>query len=62
MERDLLEKLLVAQVLTLAAALRVEWHQKHSGSTGDHVQEAVREIRQRQADIITKLTAPPSTP
>ncbi len=61
MDRDLAEKLLVAQVLTLAAAMKEEKRQHGVSSTSDFVYDAIRLIRRKQADIIHELLAPPET-
>lgn len=61
MDRDLVEKLLTAQVLTLAVALTAEWHRNHNGSCGDHLSDAIRLVKQKQAEVISALLAAPDT-
>ena len=60
MDRDLLEKLLVAQVLTLANTMNLVWHAKHPGgsTSSDFVGDAIRSIRSNQAELIVRLLAP----
>lgn len=57
MEQDLIEKLLTAQVLTLAAVLRAEWRAKNPNavSSNDYTREATSLIKARQADLIRLL-------
>lgn len=59
MERDLIEKLLTAQVLTLAEIMQARAETKNSH--GSRLGDAIREIRQQQADVIRKLLAEPGT-
>jgi hypothetical protein len=60
MDRDLLEKLLTAQVLTLARLMELE-HTVKGGTISDQTNAAIRKIRDKQADVIRKLLEPPGT-
>lgn len=60
MDRDLIEKALTAQVLTLAGVMKLEWHRRNSGNTTSNFRhEAVAAVRDSQADLIAELLAPP---
>lgn len=59
MDRDLLEKLLTAQVLALGKMLTAEALARGVSGGGDRVGEAIRLIRREQADVIRELLAPP---
>ena len=54
-EKDLLEDILAAQVLTLAKALKAEKATKDVQSTGDFIYEACREIQSQKRRIFDNL-------
>lgn len=63
MDRDLIEKLLTAQVLALAAAMQAVEGIKNPHKLGgtDFTAQAIELIRRRQAEVIATLLAAPET-
>lgn len=61
MEKELLETLLAAQVLSLAKAIEISKNMDgHSHSSSDHfVGDAIREIRQQRSSILQRLAQTP---
>ena len=54
-EKELLENILTAQVLTLAAALKSEKSANGVHSSGDFIYEAQRLIQQQKSKILNAL-------
>lgn len=61
-DRELLEKMLAAQVLTLARVLKSAKESSVSSSTSDHVAEAIVLIAKEQSRIIAGLRSSGTTP
>lgn len=55
--RRLLESILVAEILNLAAAIKAEKASKGSRSTSDYTDEAIRLIAQKRSMILRALNS-----